>query len=120
MAIEMLPKGASRVARAMFSAARGVYRRNIFVYEACLGAGVRFPTIPAPAAEYYAQFSEDIIVVSLLEAKAAAAKEIDLTKQKYLEIGGNHPFATSATYLLHKRLGMNGVVVEANPELISE
>jgi FkbM family methyltransferase len=43
----------------------------------------------------------------------------DLKSQRYLEIGGNHPFATSATYLLSKRLGMKGVIVEANGKLIA-
>lgn len=115
----MFLKAASRVARALSSATGGFFQRNIFIYKACLSAGIRFPTIPIPAAEHYGQFSEDLIVMSLLEAKAAAAG-IDLTKQKYLEIGGNHPFATSTTYLLHKRLGMNGVIVEANPALIPQ
>src|SRR5262249_51201271 len=39
---------------------------------------------------------------------------------RYLEIGGNHPFATSATFLLQTCLGMTGVIVEANPGLIAD
>ncbi len=69
--------------------------------------------------ELYGQCGEDLIVRALLEAKALR-DGIDLTQQKYLEIGGNHPFATSNTYLLNRDLGMTGVIVEANPELIGD
>ena len=37
-----------------------------------------------------------------------------------MEVGGNHAFATSPTFLLHRRLGMTGVIVEANPDLLED
>jgi FkbM family methyltransferase len=36
----------------------------------------------------------------------------------FIEIGANHPFSTSNTYLLEKELGISGILVEANPKLI--
>jgi FkbM family methyltransferase len=69
--------------------------------------------------ELYGQCGEDLIVLALLEARALR-DGVDLGRQHYLEIGGNHPFATSATFLLNKRLGMRGVIVEANPRLIAD
>ena len=62
---------------------------------------------------------EDVIVLSLLRAEAVK-RGIELDGQHYLEIGGNHPFATSPTYLLHRRAGMTGVIVEANPRLLGD
>jgi hypothetical protein len=53
-----------------------------------------FPDIPVNAVEHYGQCSEDIIVRSLLRA-IAIRKNVDLREKLYLEIGGNHPFATS-------------------------
>src|ERR1700722_1640551 len=84
-----LPK---RIARALANATWGALRRNNFVYNACLRSRVRFPAIPVYAVEYYGQFGEDLIIASLFEARAAR-DHTDLAKEKYLEIGGNHPFA---------------------------
>ena len=92
---------------------------NGFVYEACLQARIRRPDIPVRAVEFYGQCGEDLIVQALLEARALSTG-VSLAEQKYFEIGGNHPFATNSTFLLHRRLGMTGVIVEANPELISD
>jgi FkbM family methyltransferase len=97
----------------------GVLQRNSFIYNACLRDGVRFPAIPVRPVEFYGQCGEDLIIASLLEAKAAC-DHTDLAKEKYLEIGGNHPFATSATYLLNRQFNMCGVIVDANPALIPE
>lgn len=44
----------------------------------------------------------------------------DLSAERDLEIGANHPIATSATYLLSVELGISGVLVEANPALIGD
>lgn len=90
-----------------------------FVYNACLWTGVEWPDIPVKLVEFYGQIGEDLIVASLLEAKAQR-DNVDLRKARYLEIGGNHPFATSATFLLRTKLGMTGVIVEANPRLIRD
>lgn len=92
---------------------------NGFVYNACLRNGMRRPDIPVRPVELYGQCGEDLIVISLLTAKGLS-EGVDLSKQKYLEIGGNHPFASSATFLLNKRLNMTGVIVEANPNLLED
>jgi hypothetical protein len=92
---------------------------NRAVYRACRDLGVRFPDLPVRAVELYAQGGEDLIVQSLLEAEALR-RGVDLRQERYLEIGGNHPVAGSITFLLAKQLGMSGVLVEANPDLISD
>lgn len=97
----------------------GALRLNSFVYDACTRNGVKWPDIPVRPVELYGQCGEDLIVVSLLEGKALS-EGVDLKQKHYLEIGGNHPFATSATFLLHERLGMNGTIVEANAKLIAD
>src|SRR5262249_46610520 len=97
----------------------GAWRLNGHVYNACLAHRMKWPDIPARPAEHYGQCGEDLIVVALLEAMAARNGH-PLRQQTYLEIGGNHPFATSATYLLHKKLDMVGLIIEANAELIPE
>lgn len=68
---------------------------------------------------YYGQCGEDYIVLSMLRA-LAVRDGLDLTQERYIEIGANHPVSTSSTYLLHKALGMVGVLVEANPHLIKD
>ena len=92
---------------------------NGFVYDACRQTGIGRPDIPVHSVELYGQCGEDLIVRSLLEARAVR-DGVDLRQQKYLDVGGNHPFATSNTFLLNKALGMVGVIVEANPELIAD
>jgi FkbM family methyltransferase len=92
---------------------------NAFVYDACLRYRIKWPDIPVRPVEFYGQCGEDLIVLCLLEAKALR-DGVDLKFKRYLEIGGNHPFATSATFLLNRRLGMKGVIVEANPKLIAD
>ena len=96
---------------------RGEQSWNTSVYEACHEHHVRLPDLPVRAVEVYGQAGEDVVVQALLEAKAFT-HGVDLTQEKYLEVGGNHPFAGSASYLLSKHLGMTGVIVEANPDLI--
>jgi hypothetical protein len=89
------------------------------VYEACERHQVRIPDLPIRSVEVYGQAGEDLIVQSVLEGKAVT-HGVDLRRQRYLEIGGNHPFAGSATYLLSQTLGMTGVIVEANPDLLDD
>jgi FkbM family methyltransferase len=78
---------------------------------------IPFPDIPVRAVEHFGQCAEDVIVRAMLLA-AVTRKQVDICDKIYLEIGGNHPFATSATYLLAKTLRMKGVLVEANAKLI--
>ncbi|HKR47012.1 MAG TPA: FkbM family methyltransferase [Paraburkholderia sp.] len=92
-------------------------RINFFAYERCCAENIPFPDIPVFLAEYYGQCGEDLIVSALLRAWSRNQK-FDLTGATYLEIGGNHPIATSASYLLNQTFGMRGVIVEANPALV--
>jgi FkbM family methyltransferase len=92
---------------------------NPFVATASAQADVMPPDLPVHLSEQYGQCGEDLIVASLLRA-FAMRKGLDLSKEKFLEIGGNHPIATSASYLLARSLGMTGVIVEANPRLIAD
>ncbi|MEW5421064.1 glycosyltransferase [Amorphus sp. 3PC139-8] len=93
--------------------------RNTFVYEACERNDQAVPDIEVRFPEHYGQVGEDLIVESLLAARAARLGE-PLEGQRYLEIGANHPFATSSTYLLNRRHGMRGVLVEANQGLLDD
>ena len=92
---------------------------NPFVYEECIASGVKFPDLPVLLTEHYAQCGEDLIVVALLRA-LELRHGISVASRRYLEIGGNHPIATSSTLLLQKSFGMRGVIVEANPALIAD
>ena len=90
---------------------------NINVESECDRLTLSLPDIPVPNVPYFGQCAEDITILALLRA-LARNEGLDLTKQRYLEIGANHPVATSSTYLLNKVLGMKGVLVEANPDLV--
>src|SRR5215471_17897675 len=88
--VRLLRKLSGRARAALW----GALRLNGFVYDACLRARVRRPDIRVRPVEMYGQCGEDLIVRSLLEAKALS-DGVDLRRERYLEIGGNHPFATS-------------------------
>ena len=92
---------------------------NPFVYESIDAQSLGRPDIDVPLVRHFAQCAEDLIVTSLLRA-IAAESSLDLSTERYLEIGANHPIATSATYLLREEFGMRGVLVEANPALIPD
>lgn len=108
-----------KLARRFVGGVSGAALLNSYVYDACRRAGVARSDIPARAVEFYGQCGEDLIVQALLEARAFS-DGVDLGRCKYLEVGGNHPFATSSTFLLNRNHGMTGVIVEANPELIAD
>lgn len=91
--------------------------KNPFVIERTEASGIPLPDIEVPLREQYGQLSEDVIVDGLLKAWAQRTGA-DLSRQRYLEIGANHPFATSSTYLLNRLHGMTGVLVEANENLL--
>lgn len=92
---------------------------NPFIYNVIEADSLSRPDIDVPLVQHFAQCAEDIVVVALLRS-IAEKRGLDLKTERYLEIGANHPIATSATYLLHRELGMTGVLVEANPALIAE
>jgi FkbM family methyltransferase len=93
--------------------------KNPFIYSECARLSVAAPDIEVPAREYFGQCGEDLIIVSLIQA-VCVREGLDPSQERYLEIGANHPIATSATYLLHRELAMTGVLVEANNALIGQ
>lgn len=90
---------------------------NYNIYNEIALKGMKMPDIAVYNTPSYGQCGEDLIVAALLRS-FAITEQLDVRAQTYLEIGGNHPLACSATYLLHTQLGMTGVLVEANPDLI--
>lgn len=92
---------------------------NVSIYREIQQEGMTEPDIAVHHTPTYGQCAEDIIVCAALRA-LAFDEHIDLASEAYLEIGANHPVATSATWLLHKHLGMRGILIEANPHLIDE
>jgi len=90
---------------------------NDFIYNKCLETGAAFPDIPVQAVETYGQCGEDIIVLSMVRV-VARKKKCSFANKMYVEIGANHPFATSATFMMHSQLKINGLLVEANKALV--
>lgn len=93
--------------------------KNEYVYQKINELNLTEPFFEVNYPELYSQCGEDLIIECLLRAYATI-NELDMHNFKYLEIGANHPIATSATYLLYKKYGMNGVLIDANPYLIDE
>lgn len=79
--------------------------------------GLPSPDVEISLVKQFAQCGEDYLVLSMLRS-LATREGLDLEKETYCEIGAYHAVAGSSTYLLHQSLGMKGVLVEANPELI--
>lgn len=77
------------------------------------------PGFPISLPTFYGQRAEDYLALCLLRA-LATRERLDLTQETYIECGAYHPVAGSATYLLHRGLGMTGVLVEGNPSLLPE
>lgn len=94
-------------------------KKNDFVYDQIEALDLPPPFFDVHFSEHYGQCAEDIIVSALIRAFALRYGKT-LSSLTYLEIGAHHPIATSATYLLHKRYHMSGVLVEANPHLIAD
>lgn len=91
--------------------------KNPFVIESTEAAGVSPPDIDIQLREQYGQLSEDVIVDGLLTAWAERTGA-SLSECQYIEIGANHPIASSSSYLLQRLHGMTGVLVEANDSLL--
>jgi hypothetical protein len=97
---------------------------NPFVYEKLqdIDANNRYtPKIPVDLAQQYSQAGEDLIIQSLIYRlnyfeTNDHKNSFGLKKLRYLEIGANHPMATSSTYLFYLQ-GATGVLVEPNPDL---
>ena len=93
---------------------------NPFVYERIYEADVKSPTIPCLLEEQYAQCGEDLIILAILKALLTTGQINDISNAILVEIGGNHGFAGSNSYLIGKTLGITTLMVEANPELIHD
>lgn len=68
--------------------------------------------------ENYGQLAEDLILEALLRSKFEHLS-LPFSALRYLDIGSNHPIQTSNTFLFYKKWSASGVLVEANPSLIS-
>jgi len=89
---------------------------NPFVYGV-LGSKEYFPDIDVYIQPQFSQRGEDLIIESIINA--ILVKEPNRNKVvRYLEIGANHPIASSSTFLFYAR-GARGVLIEANPKLIA-
>jgi len=62
----------------------------------------------------YSQSGEDSIIMYIM-----AMKGIPLSECNYLDLGANHPKTMSNTYFFYEQ-GARGVLVEANPGLVTE
>ena len=76
------------------------------------------PKIPVILPEQYAQAGEDLIVLSLISRlnylnSKDHKNSFNFSTTRYLEIGANHPFAASSTFLLYTN-GAKGLLVEPN------
>ena len=89
---------------------------NPFIDYECQRAQIAPAPIATRVNETYAQCNEDLIVEALLQAHCLR-KKMPMNEIRYVEIGGNHPFQTSATYLFYRLYGAKGVLCEANPKL---
>ena len=91
---------------------------NPFVYDYIVHYGVPNPTIPSWVHETYSQGYEDIIICGELEAYQLRNQvRLNHTNLTYIEVGANHPIATSSTFLLSKKFQVGGLLVEPNPKL---
>lgn len=90
---------------------------NPFVYEQVYKNDISNACIPSILEEQYAQCGEDIIILSLIRAFGI---EILKDKTVCIEIGANHAFAGSNTFLISKELGIKSILIEANPSLIED
>lgn len=95
-------------------------RANPFVYEKSYEADIKGPDISAMLEEQYGQCAEDLLVLSFIRGFLQQEHGIDLKNKVCVEIGANHAFAGSNSFLLSKMLGLTSLLVEANPALIPD
>lgn len=89
---------------------------NPFILNECNSFSIEPAPIVTNIYETYAQCNEDIIVEGVLRSQVQRSGR-SMESIRYIEIGANHPFQTSSTYLLYKLYGASGVLVEPIPEL---
>src|SRR5882672_2105162 len=88
---------------------------NQHIANECTRLGIPQNIVGTREPEFYSQAGEDLIVETLL---AAVVTKKPIRNMFYLEIGANHPIQASNTYLFYKHRGAQGVLFEADPELI--
>ncbi len=91
---------------------------NPHAYKATLQADIRSPDIPSSLAEQYAQCGEDVIVAGFAEAAVRTGVIPAWNRLVCVEVGANHAFGDSNSYLLEKRHAVRSILVEANPDLV--
>jgi FkbM family methyltransferase len=92
---------------------------NRYITEAIRTEGMVPPTIATYMQPTFAQAYEDVILQAILNAEQTKRKE-GFKGLVFVEIGANHPVNTSPSYYFEKYLGVQCVLVEANPALIDE
>lgn len=93
---------------------------NPYIYEKTAAADIKSPQIPSILSEQYGQQGEDVILLGMLKALARQGILDTSLDWRCVEIGGNHAFGGSTTYLVESQLRVLSVIVEANPDLISD
>jgi FkbM family methyltransferase len=89
---------------------------NEFIRAESARFGLPLNLIETRFPETYSQAGEDLIIEALfggIVAKVPPSPSI-----YYLDIGANHPIHTSNTYLFYKKHNSQGVLFDADPELI--
>ncbi|NTF06313.1 FkbM family methyltransferase [Agrobacterium rubi] len=99
----------------MLKTVRHVFQ-NPFITNECNNFSINPAPIVTNIYETYGQCNEDIIIESVLRAQMRRSGR-QMESIRYIEIGANHPFQTSSTYLLYKLYGATGVLVEPIPAL---
>lgn len=93
---------------------------NPFVYKATRLADIRSTNIPSYLTEQYAQCGEDVIILGFVDALSVHGLLARWDKLVCVEVGANHAFGGSNSYLLEKQRGVRSVLVEANPSLVGD
>lgn len=93
---------------------------NPFVLQRVGEADIKSPNIPSNLAEHYAQCAEDLMVLAFATSLRRSGLIADWNEQLVIEIGANHAFGGSNSYLLESRLGTQSILVEANPDLLPD
>lgn len=93
--------------------------QNEFIRSECQRVGVAPAALDTFISETYAQRNEDLIVEALLMPVLRRQGRAPNTLF-FVEIGANHPFQTSNTYLFYRKYGARGVLVEANHGLAEQ
>lgn len=93
---------------------------NLFVQQRVSETNIKSPNIPSNLQEQYSQCGEDLMILALATALQRAGLIAGWHDQLVIEIGANHAFGGSNSYLLESKLGTRSILVEANPDLLPD